>query len=142
MHRARFDGDILTEFLPPLRAGRGAGVVSKERARTPAPRDKKERDKVIVLCDGMPSIPRKQELAEFLAQKGYWVFYPRYRGSWESGGEFLERSPHLDILAVIDGLNREIRELAFGQRFRVRASKIFVIGGSFGGAAAISVLAG
>ena len=85
----------------------------------------------------MPSIPRKQSLAEFLSRKGYWVFYPRYRGSWESGGKFLEISPHKDILDVIDGLAREFRELAFGRRFRVHVDELFVIGGSFGGAAAI-----
>jgi pimeloyl-ACP methyl ester carboxylesterase len=85
----------------------------------------------------MPSIPRKQPLAEFLSAKGYWVFYPRYRGAWESGGEFLERSPHMDILDVVGGLAREFRELAFGRRFRLCADEVFVIGGSFGGAAAI-----
>jgi pimeloyl-ACP methyl ester carboxylesterase len=85
----------------------------------------------------MPSIPRKQPLAELLSGKGYWVFYPRYRGAWESGGEFLERSPHLDILDVVSGLSREFRELAFGKRFRVAVDEFFVIGGSFGGAAAI-----
>jgi len=119
MLRTRFKRDIVTEFLAPARA--------------------RKKQRVIVLCDGMPSIPRKQALAEFLAAKGYWVFYPRYRGSWESGGEFLERSPHEDILDVIDGLGKEIREAAFGQRFRVQADEIFVIGGSFGGAAAILV---
>lgn len=117
MYRTRFAGDILTEFLPPLR------------------RSKKQR--VIVLCDGMPSIPRKQPLAEFLAAKGYWVFYPRYRGSWESGGTFLARSPHLDILDVIDGIHGEFREIAFRQKFRLRPDEVFVIGGSFGGAAAL-----
>ena len=117
MFRTRFKRQIVTEFLPP-------GQTRKVQ-------------KVIILCDGMPSIPRKQALAEFLAAKGYWVFYPRYRGAWESGGEFLERSPHLDILDVMDGLGREFRELAFGRRFRVSASETFVIGGSFGGAAAI-----
>ncbi len=117
MLRTRFSGDILTEFLPPLR------------------RSKKQR--VIVLCDGMPSMPRKQPLAEFLAGQGYWVFYPRYRGAWESGGTFLERSPHLDILDVIDGMQAEFREIAFGRKHRVRADEIFVIGGSFGGAAAL-----
>jgi len=134
MLRARFKREILAEFLPPARAER-------ERARRDGSRKRRgskvTKERVIVLCDGMPSIPRKQPLAEFLAAKGYWVFYPRYRGAWESGGEFLERSPHLDILDVIEGLGREIRELAFGQRFRVRADEIFVIGGSFGGAAAI-----
>jgi len=117
MFRTRFEGDIVTEFLPPARTGRI--------------------ERVIVLCDGMPSIPRKQPLAEFLAAKGYWVFYPRYRGAWESGGEFLARSPHEDILDVIGGLAKEFRELAFGRRFRLSVDEVFVIGGSFGGAAAI-----
>src|SRR5580704_17592928 len=118
MFRAQFASDIVTEFLPPARAGKI--------------------QKVIILCDGMPSIPRKQPLAEFFSTKGYWVFYPRYRGSWESGGEFLGRSPHLDILDVISGLSKEFRELAFGRRFRVSdLDGVFVIGGSFGGAAAI-----
>jgi pimeloyl-ACP methyl ester carboxylesterase len=117
MFRARFARDIVTEFLPPARSGK------VQRA--------------IVLCDGMPSIPRKQPLAEFLSRKGYWVFYPRYRGAWESGGELLERSPHLDILDLIGGLSKEFREIAFGQRFRVLVDEVFVIGGSFGGAAAI-----
>ncbi|HLM82648.1 MAG TPA: prolyl oligopeptidase family serine peptidase [Terriglobales bacterium] len=85
----------------------------------------------------MPSIPHKQPLAEFLSGKGYWVFYPRYRGAWESGGEFLARSPHLDILDVVGGLATEFRELAFGRRFRLTVDEVFVIGGSFGGAAAI-----
>jgi pimeloyl-ACP methyl ester carboxylesterase len=116
MFRTRFQRDIVTEFLPP-RAGKS--------------------QRVIVLCDGMPSIPRKQPLSQFLAAKGYWVFYPRYRGSWESGGEFLKRSPHEDILAVIGGLATEFREMAFGKKFHLAASEVFVIGGSFGGAAAI-----
>src|SRR3984957_2620302 len=117
MFRTRFARDIVTEFLPPSRATR--------------------KQRVIILCDGMPSMPRKQPLAEFLAGKGYWVFYPRYRGAWESSGEFLQRSPHEDILEGIDGLSREFRELAFGRRFRLSVNQVFVIGGSFGGAAAI-----
>jgi len=117
MFRTRFKREIVTEFLLPARAGKI--------------------HRAIILCDGMPSIPRKQPLAEFLSRKGYWVFYPRYRGSWESGGFFLERSPDRDILDVIGGLSKEFRELAFGRRFRVRADEVFVIGGSFGGAAAI-----
>ncbi len=117
MFRTRFAREIVTEFLPPARPGKV--------------------QRVIVLCDGMPSMPRKQPLSEFLAGRGYWVFYPRYRGAWESGGEFLGRSPHLDILDVIGGLSREFREFAFGRRFRVAADEVFVIGGSFGGAAAL-----
>jgi dipeptidyl aminopeptidase/acylaminoacyl peptidase len=85
----------------------------------------------------MPGIPRKQPLMTLLAAKGYWVFYPRYRGAWESGGQFLQKSPHLDILDVIDELPEGVRELAFGKRFTLKPDELFVIGGSFGGAAAI-----
>ena len=115
--RARFKKEIVAEFMPPARQGK--------------------KQKIIILCDGMPSIPRKQPLMTFLSNKGYWTFYPRYRGAWESGGEFLKESPHQDILDVIDELPKGVRELAFGQRFKLTPDEIFVIGGSFGGAAAI-----
>jgi esterase/lipase len=117
MFRTRFAKDIVAEFVPPSRP--------------------RKRQRVIILCDGMPGIPRKQLLADWLARKGYWVFYPRYRGAWESSGEFLARSPHEDVLDVIDGLYKPIRETAFGQTFTVKPDEVFVIGGSFGGAAAI-----
>jgi pimeloyl-ACP methyl ester carboxylesterase len=122
MFRTRFKGQIVAEFLPPSRP--------------------RKAQKLIILCDGMPSIPRKQSLSEFLAAKGFWVIYPRYRGAWESDGQFLEKSPHEDILDIVDDLSkddlpREIEEIAFGCRFRLSPDQIFVIGGSFGGAAAI-----
>jgi pimeloyl-ACP methyl ester carboxylesterase len=117
MFRTRFKNEIVAEFLPPSR-----------------PRKKQ---KLIILCDGMPSIPRKRPLSEFLAAKGFWVIYPRYRGAWESGGEFLAKSPHEDILDVLDELPKGLEEIAFGQRFRLAPHQVFVIGGSFGGAAAI-----
>jgi dipeptidyl aminopeptidase/acylaminoacyl peptidase len=117
MFRARFKTEILAEFLPPARPGKC--------------------QRVIILCDGMPSIPRKQPLAGFLAQKGYWVFYPRYRGTWESGGEFLKTSPHLDLLDVIDELPKGVLEVTFGKKYSIKPDEIYVIGGSFGGAASI-----
>jgi dipeptidyl aminopeptidase/acylaminoacyl peptidase len=117
MFRTRFKHEIVAEFLPPSRTQR--------------------KQRLIILCDGMPSIPRKQPLSEFLAAKGFWVIYPRYRGAWESGGEFLAKSPHEDILDVLDELPKELKEIAFGQRFRLAPDQVFVIGGSFGGTAAI-----
>jgi len=117
MFRARFKKQIVAEFLPPARS--------------------RNKQRVILLCDGMPSIPRKQPLADFLSRKGYWVFYPRYRGAWESDGQFLARSPHEDILDVIGEVVHEIKDLAFGQKFSLAPDEIFVIGGSFGGPAAL-----
>jgi pimeloyl-ACP methyl ester carboxylesterase len=117
MYRTRFKKEIVAEFLPPARAN--------------------QRQEVIVICDGMTSLPHKQPPCEFLAQKGYWVVYPRYRGAWESDGVFLERSPHLDILDVIGELPQGLRDAAFGQSFSLSPSRIFVIGGSFGAPSAI-----
>jgi dipeptidyl aminopeptidase/acylaminoacyl peptidase len=117
MFRTRFKEEILAEFLPASRTGK--------------------KQKLIILCDGMPSIPHKQPLAEFLAAKGFWVIYLRYRGAWESGGEFLAKSPHEDVLDILDELPSELEEIAFGKRYPLTPDQIFVIGGSFGGAAAI-----
>ena len=117
MFRTRFKREIVAEFLPPARS------IKRQQA--------------IILCDGMPSMPRKQPLVEYLSRKGYWVFYPRWRGAWESGGQFLARSPHQDILDIVSELPKGFRELAFGRKFRCSPETIFVIGGSFGGAAAI-----
>ena len=103
MFRTRFKKEIVAEFLPPARA--------------------RKLDKVIILCDGMPSIPRKQVLVEFLAGKGYWVFYPRWRGAWESGGQFLERSPHEDILDVVDGCRQKLKSLRSARHFIVRRTR-------------------
>jgi dipeptidyl aminopeptidase/acylaminoacyl peptidase len=117
MFRTRFKKEIVAEFLPPARSGK--------------------RQKVIILCDGMPSVPRKQPLMEFLSRKGYWVIYPRYRGTWESSGKFLERSPAQDISDVIDGIQKKLKEIAFGKTFHCSPDEIYVIGGSFGGTTAI-----
>jgi len=117
MFRTRFKEEILAEFLPAARH------IQHQR--------------LIILCDGMPSIPRKQPLAQFLSQKGYWVVYPRWRGAWESGGRFLEKSPAKDLSDIIDELPKKIREAAFGKTFTLAPEEIYVIGGSFGGAAAI-----
>lgn len=117
MYRTRFKKDIVAEFLPPLRKGK--------------------KTKVIIICSGMPSIPDKQPLAEFLAKKGYWVIYPRYRGSWESDGNFLEISPEQDIKDIISELPNGLTEFAFGEHFALTPDEIYIIGGSFGGATAL-----
>jgi len=119
MFRTRFNHEIVAEFLPPKRPCK--------------------KQKLVILCDGMPSIPRKQPLSEFLAKRGLWVIYPRYRGAWKSNGEFLANSPHGDIIDVLDAVPKEVEEIAFGKRFRLAPDQVFVIGGSFGGAAAPSL---
>jgi alpha-beta hydrolase superfamily lysophospholipase len=113
--RTRIKKDIVCEFLPPTRASR----------------------KVIILCGGMPSYPGKSPVPEFLSKKGYWVFTPRFRGSWESDGSFMKMSPDRDVLDVIDQLPRGFVDLWSGKLYKVPRPEIYLIGVSFGGAAVI-----
>lgn len=113
--RTRFKKEIVAEFLPPA----------------------KKSDKVIILCSGMPSVPSKTDLMEFLSKKGYWVFYPRYRGTWESGGRFLKISPEKDILDMIPQLSLGFKDFWNNKNYKVKPKEIYLFGGSFGGAAAL-----
>lgn len=115
--RTRFAREIITEFLPPSRP------------------TKKQR--VIIICGGMPGFPGKKDILQFYSKKGFWSFNPRYRGSWESDGRFLAKSPHLDVLDVIDQLPKGFVDSFSGQKYKVQPDQIFIVGTSFGGPAAI-----
>lgn len=114
--RTRFKDEIVSEFLPPIRKS----------------------NKVIILCAGMPGYSgKREELLNSISQKGYWVFLPRYRGSWESGGVFLKKSPHEDIIDIIDSLESGFVDLWSNKKHTIKNPKVFVVGSSFGGPAAI-----
>jgi len=116
-YRTRFKKEIVCEFLPPAR--------------------KTKINRVIIFCSGTPGVPYKKDVMEFFSKKGYWVFHPRYRGTWESGGRFLKDSPEKDILDVIQSLPKGFKDIWSGKRFSVKADQLFIVGNSFGGPAAI-----
>lgn len=93
--------------------------------------------KAFIIVDGCPTVPSKHTLGEFLARKGYWVFHPRYRGSWESKGEFLKYSPEEDVRIVALSLNLGFTNIYDQVTYLLDLREINVIGASFGGAAAI-----
>ena len=113
--RARIKKEIITEFILP----------------------KRRSNKAIILCGGMPGYPGKKELMFFLAKKGYWVFCPRYRGSWESGGSFLKKSPHLDVIDVIDSLSSGFTDIWNNKKYKIKNPRVYLLGASFGGPAVI-----
>jgi pimeloyl-ACP methyl ester carboxylesterase len=115
--RTRFGKDIVGEFLPPTRA------------------TKKQR--VVIMCDGAPSLPSKKQLLEFFSKKGFWVIHFRYRGSWESDGVFLKDSPHLDVLTVIEQLPKGFVDLWNNKKYKLAADQIILLTSSFGGPAVI-----
>jgi esterase/lipase len=99
----------------------------------------KQSNKVVIICGGMPGSPSKKEVIEKFAKKGFWVFAPRYRGSWESFGKFLKKSPEKDIIDVIESVGGPIKELWSGKVYRIKNPQIYIYGVSFGGPAAILV---
>jgi pimeloyl-ACP methyl ester carboxylesterase len=120
LFRTRFKKDIVCEFLPPSRT------------------TKKKR--VIIVAPGMPGLPGNKDFAYEYAKKGYWVFMPRYRGTWESGGEFLRYTPTKDITDIIDELfsGKEFKEFWGGIGFVCVPDELIVLGISFGGVAALT----
>ena len=84
----------------------------------------------------MPSVPKIGETLAFYARKGFWVFHPRYRGSWESAGSFLEKSPERDILDIMNQLPKGFEDILNGKRHRIVPRKLYLFGCSFGGPAA------
>lgn len=93
--------------------------------------------KVIILASGLPSIPSKRSVLHFLAGEGYAVVFPRYRGTWESDGCFLEQPPTQDVRDVIETLQKEQRFwCAFSEAWiPLQVHNIYLIGSSFGGPA-------
>lgn len=88
-------------------------------------------DKAIILLDGLPSVPHCKDLMYELNRKGYSVFFPRYRGTWESEGDFLSHSPVKDIEDIISFISRS------DQKGFSNIKEINIIGTSFGGGVAL-----
>jgi|ERR1039457_1015342 pimeloyl-ACP methyl ester carboxylesterase len=113
--KAKFPSGIVAEFLPPNEPS----------------------NRVVILCDGLPSVPAKKDVLRHLSDHGFWSFHLRYRGTWESDGDFLKESPHKDINLLIGELANKFRDVWSGQQFRIKTPQFMVIGSSFGGTAAI-----
>lgn len=99
----------------------------------------RQQGKVALVCAGAPGSPFKKEVLEFLASKGYVALAPRYRGTWESGGIFLEHPPTKDIEDVIEYLakNKLVVNVLTGEKILLKVKYIDLFGASFGGPAVL-----
>lgn len=115
--RTRFKDGIVAEFCVP----------------------KRQSHKVLIICSGLPTQPGRRDVLEFWSKKGYIVIQPRYRGTWESSGSFLENSPDQDIRDCIDELmeKKQLQNLWDKKIYQIEPREIFLLGISFGGAAAL-----
>lgn len=95
---------------------------------------------IIILCEGLPSVPGRKDLMTMLANKGFIVVFPRYRGTWESGGEFLRTPPTRDIEDILQVIQSGvIVELYSNRNIKIPNSHICLLGSSFGGSVALSL---
>lgn len=114
--RTRFGEDIVAEFLPPER----------------------DSNKVAILSSGAPGYPGgKRELMQKLSKQHFWSIVPRYRGTWESSGTFLEHEPSEDILLIMNQVSEGFFDLWSGAKHKVHEPAFYLFGGSFGGPATI-----
>jgi esterase/lipase len=90
----------------------------------------------VILLDGLPSNPQsKNELIQELSSSGYDVFFPRYEGTWESKGTFLERAPSEAIIEFIEALKKGEK---IGNK-KYLANSVFLLGASFGGGVTLDI---
>lgn len=116
LSRTRFGEDIVAEFLAP----------------------NYDSSKVAIITAGAPGYPgKKEDLMQVLARRGYWSIVPRYRGTWESAGTFLEYPPSEDVKIIMDQVSKGFEDLWAGTTHCVREPEFLLLGGSFGGPAAV-----
>lgn len=114
--RTKFGADIVAEFLPST----------------------KRTNKVAIITSGAPGYPGgKNDLMRLLSERGYFALLPRYRGTWESTGEFLAAPPSDDVLLMIDELPVGFRDAWSSAEYKIHEPEVYLIGGSFGGPAAL-----
>lgn len=99
----------------------------------------RQQGRVAIVCAGAPGSPFKKEVLLFLASKGYVAFGMRYRGTWESEGSFLKRSPAEDVNDIIDYLVKHKSIIDAGSNIKkpVKLKMVDLFGASFGGPAVL-----
>ncbi len=98
-------------------------------------------DAVIIL----PAFPGRNdynELIDIFFSRGYHVFVPRYRGSYQSTGSFLAKNPVDDLILFAKNLDKGWAKSLWDmnkQEFKI--NKKILVTGSFGGAIACALAA-
>ncbi|HEY1037601.1 MAG TPA: hypothetical protein VGE62_03380 [Candidatus Paceibacterota bacterium] len=91
--------------------------------------------KAAIFLLGLPGSPKRYAVFEDFKNDGFDIFLPRYEGTWESKGIFLENSP----VQAIDELSSLIHSGLDLGGATYAADSIYVMGASFGGGVALSI---
>lgn len=103
--------------------------------------DEDKRDSIILL-PGFPSSNIFDDKISYFYEKGFNVFVPRYLGSFQSEGKFLEKDPILDLNTFISFIKKgKTINLWDMKKISFQTGKIFLVGGSLGGSVALALSA-
>lgn len=98
-------------------------------------------DAVIILTD-FPTKNEHNEVIELFYERGYHVFVPFYRGSYQSEGVFLSKSPVSDLMSFIQHLNKgNVKEIKDMKKINFKINKKLLFGEGFGSVIACSLAA-
>ena len=96
----------------------------------------------IVLLPSLPSHNSYENQIKFWFEKGYHVFMPCYRGTYQSNGKFLSKNIVEDILDFVDEMNKGVvKNLWDGKKSEFRINKKILVAGGFSGAFACGIAA-
>jgi len=101
----------------------------------------KTADAVIIL-PGFPSGNDFKDLIKFFYNRGYHVFVPRYRGTYQSTGKFLSKNPVDDVISFIKHLEQgNAKSLWDNKKKTFSIKNKIILGIGFGGNIACGVAA-
>ena len=118
IHRTRIGKDIVAEYVVPPTASL------------------RKKGRVAIIAKGVPGGPGASTFLSFLAEQGFYAILPRYRGTWESAGLFLQNDPTEDIKDVLNALKKPLVSLYEKKEYEFpKNPKVYLMVGSFGGPA-------
>lgn len=98
-------------------------------------------DAVIILPE-FPSKNSYNRMISLFFERGYHVFVPRYRGSYQSSGKFLSKNPIEDMIMFIRNLEKgKVKNLWDMKTQSFKTNKKILVGSSFSGAIALGLAA-
>jgi len=100
----------------------------------------KEPSKAIIILTGFPSSNKEDEIINTLFEKGYNIFFMRYKGSFQSEGKFLEKNPSQEIKEFINYLENEKTINLWDEKESVfKNTEYIILSGSFSGSIALGI---
>ncbi len=91
---------------------------------------------------GFPSSNNEDKLMRLFYEKGFNIFYLRYKGTFQSKGYFLESNPTTDLIQCIKQINKGKTVSLWDMKEKNFKNKdIIILTGSFGGAIACGIAA-